>query len=252
LEAQGVKADGSFDWKPFDMRIGSTELSNLPPGTSPGDTIPWHGGTGVVGTVFDVDTPGAFNPPSTRKVLILRPMSEAAQQKVYDDFVKRWQGFPVAKELLDEFIMPGQEKSRFVGAHGVRTATFNRYSLRDLFNEWSPELVALLNGRPLPDVPGIEGYTPDVFHARTLSAYLQQGLMKSFKSGARKMKTGGARESGNVLDLFAGFNTRLMEAHLEKVRVERRAKMIEVAAQPSAVVPQDGSWTPIDKAFERI
>lgn len=252
LEAQGVKADGSFDWKPFDMRIGSTELSNLPPGTSPGDTIPWHGGTGVVGTVFDVDTPGAFNPPSTRKVLILRPMSESAQQKVYDDFVKRWQGFPVAKELLDEFIMPGQEKSRFVGAHGVRTATFNRYSLRDLFNEWSPELVALLNGRPLPDVPGIEGYTPDVFHARTLSAYLQQGLMKSFKSGARKMKTGGARESGNVLDLFAGFNTRLMEAHLEKVRVERRAKMIEVAAQPSAVVPQDGSWTPIDKAFERI
>ena len=252
LEAQSVKPDGSFEWKPFDMRIGSVELTSLPMGVKPGDTIPWHGSTGVVGTVFTEKSNAAFGPPEITKVLILRPMSEAAQQKVYDDFVKRWQGFPVAKELLDEFIMPGQEKSRYVGPHGVRTATFNRYALRDLFNEWPPELVAIFGGNPLPDIKGIEGYTPDVFHAKSLSSYLASGLLKSFKSGARKMKTGGARESGNVLDLFAGFNTRLMEAHLEKVRTERRAKMIEIAAKPSATVLDEKAWVPINDAFDRI
>lgn len=255
IEVEGVNPDGSFVFKPFDMRAGEIDLRKVHAlHKQAGDTITVNGETLVIGRLFE-ETASSFTSAGVvrQKHLLLRPMSAEAQRQVYEAFVQEWADFPVARELLDEFVMPGMEGAREVGPRGVRTAAFNRYALLDFFNEWPPELQQFYGPNPLPAVPQIPGYTPDLFTLRGLS-FMIAGLAKAFKSGARQVKSGAARESGNVQNLMEGFQTRLMEAHREKISLERRSRVIEAAAQPMAKVPQDERhrWLPLNDAFHKL
>jgi predicted ABC-type ATPase len=255
LEVEAINPDGSFAWKPFDMRAGDIDLRKVQAlGKKSGDVIMVNGEPLVIGRLYE-EQAHSFTSSGVvvKKHLLLRPMSAAAQQQVYDSFLDEWAGFPVAGELLTEFIMPGMAQAREVGPRGIRTAAFNRYSLLDFFNEWPPELQQLFGSSPMKAIPQIEGYTPDLFTLRGLS-FMIAGLAKAFKSGARQVKSGAARESGNVQNLMEGFSTRLMEAHREKISLERRARVINAAAKPMNQVPDDQKhkWLPLNDAFNKL
>lgn len=255
LEVAAVATDGSFVFQPFDMRAGEIDLRKVHAmGKKAGDPIVVNGETLVIGRLFE-ETASSFTQSGVvvKKHLLLRPMSASAQQQVYEAFAQEWAEFPVARELLDEFIMPGMAGAREVGPRGVRTAAFNRYALLDFFNEWPPELQHLVGQHPMPAIPQIAGYTPDLFTLRGLS-FMLAGLAKAFKSGARQVKSGAARESGNVKNLLDGFQTRLMEAHREKISLERRARVIEAAARPMNQVPQEDrhKWLALNAAFHKL
>lgn len=259
LEASGVDDSGNFIWAPFEMRAGQVEsrllqsLKNIK-SKNVGDLITLGGEQLRIGPVF---TRRESNATTGRRKLVeynmlLRPMSPAAQEATYRDFVDAWADFPVAKDLLDEFIMPGMDKVRFQGPRQFRTAEFNRYALRDFFNEWPQELRDQFGA--LPEMDYTAGYVPEVPIKSTIPGLVGaiSELIRPYSSSARRLETRGLRETGDVKNLFEGFQTQLMQAHMEKVRMERRGRLLKAAAQPMDTVPaaEKHKWIPINDAFE--
>ena len=257
LEADSVDDQGQFVWAPFNMRAGQISAKLVKDQKKQeGDTINAGGEMLVIGPAFSrrESTAGTGAGRLVEYHLLLRPMAEQEQAAIYQEFVDRWQHFPVVKDLLDEFIMPGMDKARYVGPRQFRTAEFNRYALRDFFNEWPDEIRDQFGA--LPEMDYVAGYVPEVpIKSSTPGIVGVIGeLIRSYTSPTRRVETRGLRERGDVKDLFSGFQTTLMQAHLEKVRMERRGRLLKAAAVPMDKIPRDqlDRWVPINDAFESV
>lgn len=240
LEVERIDDEGRFVFKTFNMRAGTIYSSKVQAmQLKEGDTVPTNEGVFFLGPEVEGG-----------KHLLLQTITADVQQQIYDDFHAQ---YPEAAHYLDRWIMPGMEEARYMGPNGTMTAEFNRHALRDLFNQWPQELRDLFGPMPLPDMPYVEGYTPDVAEAKTLVAMIGS-LLGRYKSGARKIKAGEARRSGNIKNLFDGFSIRAMEAHREKIRVKTRARLIEVAAKPLDSIPYEerGNYSPVDLTFDKL
>jgi len=239
LEVAAIDESGAFIWKPFKMRVGTINASEVK-GKKIGDKVATKRGVYELG-----DRVG-----ETERYVLLRSVSAAEQQQIYDQF---WKKYPEAATFLDRWIMPGMESARFVHADGTETAEFNRYALRDLYNEWPEEFKQEYGGLSLEEMPYVDGYTPDVMQARTLTGIIVT-LLNEFRSPARKFKAGWARESGNVRNMFDGFSARAMQAHLEKIRVQERARLVEAASVRADAIPEDkrDQYVPLDEVFLRL
>jgi RNA polymerase sigma factor (sigma-70 family) len=240
LEVDRLDDNGDFVFKPFLMRAGTINAAKVRANKfKVGDMIATDRGTFELGPEIDGG-----------RYLLLKSMPVEVQQQIYQDFHAR---YPEAAHYLDRWIMPGMQEARYMGPQGTMTAEFNRYALRDLFNEWPQELKDMFGGVPLPDLPYVEGYTPDVAEAKTLGAMIGS-LLRSFRSGARKTKAGEARETGNIKNLFEGFSVRAMEAHREKIRVLTRQRLIEAAAVDGNRIPQDqaGNYVELDQTYRKL
>jgi N12 class adenine-specific DNA methylase len=257
LEVDRVDDQGQFVWAPFNMRAGQISSQIVADqNKKEGDTINAGNETLVVGPGFSrrESTAGTGRGKMVYYNLLLRPMSAQDQQAIYQEFVDSWQHFPVVKDLLDEFIMPGMDKARYVGPRQFRTAEFNRYALRDFFNEWPQEIRDQFGA--LPEMDYVAGYVPEVpIKSGTPGIVGVIGeLIRSYTSPTRRVETRGLRERGDVKDLFSGFQTTLMQAHLEKVRMERRGRLLKAAAVPMKQIPRADidRWVPINDAFESV
>ncbi len=239
LEVAAIDENGAFVWKPFKMRVG-TIRANQVKDIKIGQKVSTRRGTFELG-----DKVG-----ETDRHVLLRPITAAEQQHIYSEF---WKKYPESATFLDRWIMPGMEKARLVNADGTETAEFNRYALLDVFNDWPEEFKQEYGGVALTEMPYVEGYTPDVMYARTLVGVITT-LLNEFVSPARKFKSGWARESGNVRNLFEGFSVRAMEAHLEKIRIQERARLVEAASVREDAIPQDkkDQYVPLDEVFVRM
>ena len=240
LEVDRIDENGEFVFKPFLMRTGTINAAKVRANKfKVGDMVTTDRGTFEIGPEIDGG-----------RYLLLKSMPAEVQQQIYQDFHTR---YPEASHYLDRWIMPGMQEARYMGPQGTMTAEFNRYALRDLFNEWPQELKDLFGGIPMPDVAYVEGYTPDVAEAKTLGAMIGS-LLRTFRSGARKMKAGEARETGNIKNLFEGFSIRTMEAHREKIRVLTRQRLIEAAAVDANRIPKDqaSSYVELDQTYRKL
>jgi RNA polymerase sigma factor (sigma-70 family) len=240
LEVDRIDENGEFVFKPFLMRTGTINAAKVRANKfKVGDMVATDRGTFEIGPEIDGG-----------RYLLLKSMPAEVQQQIYQDFHTR---YPEASHYLDRWIMPGMQEARYMGPQGTMTAEFNRYALRDLFNEWPQELKDLFGGIPMPDVAYVEGYTPDVAEAKTLGAMIGS-LLRTFRSGARKMKAGEARETGNIKNLFEGFSIRTMEAHREKIRVLTRQRLIEAAAVDANRIPKDqaSSYVELDQTYRKL
>ncbi len=240
LEVDRLDDNGDFVFKPFLMRAGTINAAKVRANKfKVGDMITTDRGRFELGPEIDGG-----------RYLLLKSMPVEVQQQIYQDFHAR---YPESAHYLDRWIMPGMQEARYMGPQGTMTAEFNRYALRDLFNEWPQELKDMFGGVPLPDLPYVEGYTPDVAEAKTLGAMIGS-LLRSFRSGARKMKAGEARETGNIKNLFEGFSVRAMEAHREKIRVLTRQRLIEAAAVDGNRIPKDqaSNYVELDQTYRKL
>jgi len=242
LEVAGFDDDGNFIFRDFYMRSGMMSKNETRlRGIAPGDTF-----IGKDGMTYRL---GRFV-EDRNKYVIERWMPAASQEKIFADFHSK---YPETAYYLDRFIAPGMEESRYEGPSGTMTAEFNRGSLRQLFNDWPQELRDLFGPIPLEDMPYVPGYTPDVAEQKTLVALISS-LLSKFKSGARKFKAGELRESGNIKNLFDGFSTRAYEAHREKIRVQTRQKLIDLAAKPETSIDplKVKDFVPLDGTFNQL
>jgi RNA polymerase sigma factor (sigma-70 family) len=240
LEVDRLDDNGDFVFKSFLMRAGTINAAKVRTNKfKVGDMVATDRGLFELGPEIDGG-----------RYLLMKAMPAEVQQQIYQDFHAR---YPESAHYLDRWIMPGMQEARYMGPQGTMTAEFNRYALRDLFNEWPQELKDLFGGVPLPDLPYVEGYTPDVAEAKTLGAMIGS-LLRSFRSGARKMKAGEARETGNIKNLFDGFSVRAMEAHREKIRVLTRQRLIEAAAVDGNRIPKDqaGNYVELDQTYRKL
>jgi hypothetical protein len=240
LEVSHLDDEGNFVFRDFQMRAGVLPFGKARVmGWKPGDKVMDAGQLYTIGEKVE-----------GKGFVLLRDMLAEDQQVIWEAFHEK---FPESAHYLDRFIMPGMEEARYMGPQGTMTAEFNRHSLRALFNEWPAELRDLFGPMPLPDLPYVEGYTPDVAEQKTLVAMIGS-LLRRFKSGARKFKAGEARESGNVKNLFDGFSVRAMEAHREKIRVQTRQKLIDAAAIPESKIPlsEKHKYVPLDSTFTKL
>jgi hypothetical protein len=142
--------------------------------------------------------------------------------------------YPEAAHWLDSWIDPELRDARMhVG--GVDLPDFNRFSLHDFWGEISPF-------GPLAEV---EGYTPDVFLSKslvgTLTSKVRDLLNRTWTAPGREYKSGEARERGQIRDLFAGFNVRAAEAHME---TQRKALAEGLLGKALKQVPDTGVLPP--------
>jgi hypothetical protein len=174
--------------------------------------------------------------PEMEGYLIVQHFTAEDQQKIYTDFLNK---YPDLGIILVRFINPLLANSRH-HYRGIKTPIFNRESLKQVFGD-----------AELGDPGFVEGYTPDV----AITTLLGAGFLKAKEaaernpnrkrlgafnlktSGARNVKTGAAREKGQTLNIFEGFDVRALEAHLEKTSRENAYKLIEASTKP---LPEDG------------
>jgi hypothetical protein len=149
---------------------------------------------------------------------LLRVMEAARQEEIYNHFKTE---YPDLIWSIDMYIDPALKDTREV-INGVEVPAFNRFSLERLMEEADPAF------------EGVPGYTPDVMATRSLIG----GILGLFNPGAgsrspgRKYKTGKARESGLVQDLFSGHSIRAFQAIQEKHRQRFRDIVLRDAAVP--------------------
>lgn len=240
LEVAELDDEGNFVFKDFNMRSGMISSAKVrASGLRPGDDMATDRGIFTIGPEVE----GGRN-------LLLKYMPAAVQQKIHEAFHEK---YPEAAHYLDRWIMPGMDAARFSAPNGSFLIDFNRYALRDAFNQWPQEMRDLYGLDAFRDIPYVEGYTPDVAEAKTIGNMIGS-LLRLFKSGARQFKAGEARESGNIKNLFDGFSVRALEAHREKIRVETRAQLIEKAAVPAVNIPVDSrdDFVDLDKTFAKL
>jgi hypothetical protein len=179
--------------------------------------------------------------PEMEGYLLVQHYTAEDQQRLYNDFIAK---YPDLGIILSRFINPLLVNATYTSSSGVQTPIFNRESLKKAFGDTE-----------LGDPGFVEGYTPDVAIATILGGAAikaRESLERnSFKkrlgafalktSGARNVKTGAAREKGQTLDIFEGFDVRALEAHLERTSRDNAYKLIEAATKP---IPEDGELPP--------
>lgn len=250
LNATGREPDGRFKFESFWMRAG--ELAYTGPGQK------WQSANGVSITL----RPGVFIEGRGGEKLRVKELvkttlrgraaqfwqlerfiPQADQIRLHAAFHNR---YPEAAHWLDSWIDPNLRDSR-VEIGGVELPDFNRFSLHDFWGEISP----------FGAVGQVRGYTPDVWMTKSLSGMIAQRtrdlLNRTWTGAGREYKTGEARERGQVRDLFAGFNIRAAEAHME---TERRRLAEELLAKSLRPIPESGlpgNWVKWDvEAVDRL
>ena len=174
--------------------------------------------------------------PDMESYLLVQHFTAEDQQRLFNDFIAK---YPDLGVILYRFINPlyGGITHTY---RGIQTPIFNRDSLRKAFSDTE-----------LGDPGFVEGYTPDVAIATILGGVALKakesldkdpyrkslGAFKLLTSKGRSIKTGSAREKGQTLNMFEGFDVRALESHLEKTSRENAFKLIESATKP---LPEDG------------
>ena len=220
----------NFVFADFNMRAGSiSEKQADNAGVSTGS--PWIGRDGeklIVGEYL----------ADLKAYQLLRPMSAALQAALYEDFNRK---YPETAHYLERFIAPDMADARITDSRGFELPEFNRHALRKFFGDVSP----------FGEIGNVEGYVPEVSRTRSLAGILssavKNALNRNWQSGAREYKTGDARESGEVRDIFAGFGLRALEAASERERRDTAEKLLAIAVKdipPGGVVP-DG-WIAVN------
>ena len=220
----------NFVFADFNMRAGSiSEKQADNAGVSTGS--PWIGRDGeklIVGEYL----------AEQKAYQLLRPMSAALQAALYEDFNRK---YPETAHYLERFIAPDMDDARITDSRGFELPEFNRHALRKFFGDVSP----------FGELGNVEGYVPEVSRTRSLAGILssavKNALNRNWQSGAREYKTGDARESGEVRDIFAGFGLRALEAASERERRDTAEKLLAIAVKdipPGGVVP-DG-WIAVN------
>ena len=176
--------------------------------------------------------------PEMDGYLLVQHFTAEDQQRLFNDFIAK---YPDLGIFLVRFINPLFGNATYTSSSGIKTPIFNRESLKQAFGDTE-----------LGDPGFVEGYTPDVAIATILggaAVKAREALEKDqFKkrlgaftlntSGARRVKTGAAREKGQTLNIFEGFDIRALESHLERTSRNNAFKLIEAATKP---IPKDGS-----------
>ena len=175
--------------------------------------------------------------PEMEGYLLVQRFTAEEQQRIYTDFLNK---YPDLGIILERFINPLLGNARFTASSGMKTPIFNRESLKQAFGDTE-----------LGDPGFVEGYTPDVAIATILGGAALKAKEKfekdTFKrklgafnlktSGARSIKTGAAREKGQTLDIFEGFDVRALESHLERASRQNAYKLLEASTKP---LPEEG------------
>ena len=213
LNATGVDVDGNPTFSTFDQRAGiifknQAEASGVTTGQ-------WlERGTEFLKVGNYIEDAGGYQ--------LLRELTPERQQAIYDTFMERFNG---AGHYLTLWISPDMADARVTDSRGTVLPEFNRHALRKFFGEVSPH----------GELDAVEGYVPEIQRTRSLAGMIGQGvtnlLNKNFKSGAREYKSGQARETGEVKNLFEGFAIRAMEAHAERSRREMAERLIPLAVK---------------------
>jgi N12 class adenine-specific DNA methylase len=168
---------------------------------------------------------------------LIREMPAAQQKEIYEHYSNE---FPEMMWIVDMFVDPALAQAR-TQINGVYIPVFNRFALATA--------MAVNN----PNFSAVEAYTPDVFISRSLMGAIKGslGLKRGMRSPGRKYKTGSARESGNVRDLFTGFNIRTFQMLQEEARGRFfRAVLKEAKPIPGGVLP-DG-YTKLDTGLDQL
>lgn len=236
LNATGYDSAGNLVFGDFDMRAGELRKRQAEVmGVSTGDMADVRGELLRVGEF--IEDLGAFQ--------LWRPMTAERQAAIYEAFTRR---YPETAHYLAMWIAPGMEDVRHTDARGVVLPEFNRFALRKFFGEVSP----------VGELPEVEGYVPDVQRTKSLAGAISGAvtnlLNRRWKSGAREYKSGAARESGNVRDLFQGFSIRAMEAHAERQRLAQAERLLPLALKdiPPTGIPDDGWMEVNETALPRL
>ena len=230
LNAIGYDSSDNLVFGDFEMRAGSL---NKKAAENAGV------GTGDVWTGRDGETLRIGEYLEDQKAFQLhRSMPAARQEALYKHFMAKW---PDTGHYLERWIDPSAKGNRTTNAQGVVMPDFNRNALRDFFGDVSP----------FGELGDVEGYVPEISRTRSLAGMIVAGvqnlLNKRWQSGAHEYKTGQARETGQVHDLFAGFGIRAMEAHAEVDRRDQAEKLLQIAVKdipPGGAVP-DG-WIKVN------
>jgi N12 class adenine-specific DNA methylase len=175
---------------------------------------------------------------------LIREMPAAQQKEIYEHYSNE---YPELMWIVDMFVDPALAQAR-VQINGVHIPVFNRFALATA--------MALNN----PNFSAVEAYTPDVFISRSLMGAIKGyvGLKRGTRSPGRKYKTGAARESGNVRDLFTGFNIRTFQMLQEEARsrffraVVKEAKPIPGGGLPDGFTKLDTGLDSLWEAVKRL
>lgn len=170
---------------------------------------------------------------------LLRKVTAETQHLIYDRYSEQ---YPLFIHLIDQFIDPRMSSARKI-VNGVSVPVFNRYSLAEFMKAADPEFEAMA------------GYTPDVFVNRSIIGVMKmlaKRIMGGSTSPGRRYKSGQARETGNVMDIVRGFNTRAFQVLREQARQEFVRAVIATARQmkPNQEIP-DG-WVELDRGIGQI
>ena len=238
INATGVDSNGQFIFEGFDAPMGYISKGKADSkGLGPGSYVVRDG------VVLRL---GELNPEIDGYVLKQR-ITASEQKRFFNEFYDKYPGLAV---FLERWINPHLKNFRYTASNDVDTPIFNRHALREVFGE-----------NELGDPGFVPGYTPDVARLTIIGSMVYKlksmALMKGrsmgsiapFRSGARTLKTGAAREQGAVANIFQGFNQRAYEAHQESVSRENSLKLLEAASKPlpeGADKPAD--HTRIDKS----
>jgi len=219
LNPTGRNAAGEFVFDDFDMRAGTLSVKYAEKaGLTTGDVFEQRGEYLKVGEYLE----------DQKGYQLLRVMDIRRQVAIHRAFSER---YPEVAWMLDAFIDPAGADERVTDARGTVLPAFNRHALHAFFGHTSPH----------GDLNQVAGYVPEIARTRTLAGAIggavQNLLNRHWKSGARDYKTGGAREAGQVRDLFVGFSVRAMEAHAEVQRLALAERLIPIALHD---VPKTG------------
>jgi site-specific DNA-cytosine methylase/DNA repair protein RadC len=240
LQPQRTGVDGGFEWREFERRSGTiSQVEARKLRLRDGEWFQYDGRTYRLGDFL----------PDEKAFVLLEPISVEMQQAIYEEF---WQNFPEALPILDRWITPDLKDAYTVGLGSTMSVEFNREALLSFMNEWPQDLKDAF-GDLLPEVPRVEGYTPDIAAQRSIIATIAR-LLGIYKSPGRRFKTGALREAGNVKNLVDGFSTRAMEAHREKIRMRMREGIIEKAVVLRDDVPAEniGDYVALEDVFSSI
>lgn len=226
INAVGVDQNGEYVFQGFDARMGYIDQEKAEKmGLTEGSYIVRDGATLRVGPLNE----------EINGHILLQRITPSEQKRFFNEFFDKYPGLAI---FLERWINPDLKNDRYISSTGDPTPIFNRHALREVFAE-----------NEFGDPGFVEGYTPDIakltmiggMYYKMKSLALRQGKkfgsIGPFKSGARKVKTGAAREQGAVMNIFQGFNQRAYEAHQEKITREHAFKILSAASKP---VPANG------------
>lgn len=237
LHVTGKDASGRFVFTAFEMRAGLMSTRQFKEGSHTiGDTIltnnPLTGEEQELTIGHLIETDGRTGYQLTRQ------MPAEQQQEIYRHFQD---AYPEFMWVADIFIDPDLADTRY-SVNGVEVPLFNRFALAAKMAENSATFSP------------VEAYTPDVLVSRSLMGAVRGalGLRRGTRSPGRKYKSGAARESGSVRDLFSGFNVRTFQMLQETARREFFQAVVKHGAEPirGGIIPE--GYVKLETGIEEV